>query len=45
MANVVSATVEIECGSRATVPTLLSPLAPLPPRKRVDLSHEGRGES
>ena len=38
MANVVSTAVDIECGGCINGSTLLSPLAPLPLRKRVDLS-------
>ncbi len=45
MADVVGAAVDIECGCRINGSTLLSPLAPLPPRKRVDLSRKGRGEA
>ena len=43
MANVVSTTIDMECGSCIIVSTFLPPLASLPPRRRVDLSHEGRG--
>ena len=43
MANVVSTTIDMECGSCIIVSTFLPPLASPPPRRRVDLSHEGRG--
>ena len=45
MANIVNTTIDIECGNCIMASTFLPPPAPLPPRKRVDLSHEGRGGS